>query len=101
MNGEKIDSHRVGLFSTIIEAELKLSCKSTDTIWRLNGRVSHDAVPASYCKGVNRMNEIKKPKKPLWIFYGIALAVILVFKATPHNSDCANLPSDFSSNKPN
>ena len=25
------------------------------------------------------MNEIKKPKKPLWIFYGIALAVILIF----------------------
>lgn len=41
--------------------------------------MSHDAVPASYCKGVNRMNEIKKPKKPLWIFYGIALAVILIF----------------------
>ena len=41
--------------------------------------MSHDAVSASYCKGVNRMNEIKKPKKPLWIFYGIALAVILVF----------------------
>ena len=41
--------------------------------------MSHDAVSASYCKGVNRMNEIKKPKKLLWIFYGIALAVILVF----------------------
>ena len=25
----------------------------------------------------------------------------LFVKATPHNSDCANLPSDFSSNKPN
>ena len=24
-----------------------------------------------------------------------------IFKATPHNSDCANLLSDFSSNKPN
>mgnify|MGYP005768936097 CR=1 FL=1 len=24
----------------------------------------------------------------------------IILKATPHNSDCANLPSDFSSNKP-
>ena len=28
---------------------------------------------------MSHMNEVKKPQKPIWIFYGITLAVILIF----------------------
>ena len=56
-------------FSTIVEVELKLGCKRNRIIAVYNEELGENT----------KMNEVKKPKKPLIFYYCIVLSAILLF----------------------